>query len=371
MDAREMLPQRPDELRHHGGNLGAARLRFPNAPLPWIDLSTGINPVAYPVGAVSPDAWTRLPDPSVQAALEAAARIAYGAGAESAVVAAPGTQALLQWLPRVVPARRVGILGFTYGEHAKCWRDAGAEVTTVDTAAELTKFDVGVVVNPNNPDGRFVPPDLLMAMVDSLSKQRGMLVVDEAFMDVLGPSGSLVPRLPRAGAVVLRSFGKTYGLAGLRLGFAVAPPRLAASLRAALGPWAVCGPAVEIGRRALLDPAWLPEVTPRLRDAADRLDRWLQSAGFTVVGGTPLFRLASHPEAGRWFEHLAQAGILTRPFDARPDWLRFGLPGGRAEWKRLGAALGSRCMVSSWPDLTRSSVEVRAAIDGRVKPGDE
>jgi cobalamin biosynthetic protein CobC len=161
MDAREMLPRRSDDLRHHGGNIGAARLRYPDAPLPWIDLSTGINPIAYPVGTVSPDAWTKLPDPSAQAGLEAAARIAYAARAESEVVAAPGTQALLQWLPRVVPARRVGILGFTYGEHEKCWRDAGAEVTRVDTVPELTTFDVAVVVNPNNPDGRFAPPDVL------------------------------------------------------------------------------------------------------------------------------------------------------------------------------------------------------------------
>jgi cobalamin biosynthetic protein CobC len=342
MDAREMLPQRPDELRHHGGNIGAARLRFPNAPLPWIDLSTGINPVAYPVGDVAPDAWTRLPDPAAQEALEAAARTAYDAGAESTVVAAPGTQALLQWLPRVVPAQRVGILGFTYGEHEKCWRDAGADVVTVDTAAELASFDVGVVVNPNNPDGRLVPPEVLLTTAQSMLSSNGMLIVAEAFMDTLGLGDSLAPRLPHAGAVVLRSFGKTYGLAGLRLGFAVAPPRLAASLRAALGPWAVCGPAVAIGQRALLDTVWLRKATLRLRADADRLDGLLRSRGFTVVGGTPLFRLASHAEAGKWFGHLAQAGILTRPFGGRPDWLRFGLPGGRAEWERLEAALESR-----------------------------
>jgi len=184
---------------------------------------------------------------------------------------------------------------------------------------------------------------------DSLAKRDGTLIVDEAFMDVLGPGDSLVPRLPHAGTVVLRSFGKTYGLAGLRLGFAVAPPRLAASLRAALGPWAVCGPAVEIGRRALLDTTWLRDMTPMLRDAADRLDGLLRSAGFTAAGGTPLFRLASHPAAGRWFEHLAQAGILTRAFEAKPDWLRFGMPGGGAEWERLGRVLHSRCVVASWP----------------------
>ena len=341
MDEAETLPECPDELRHHGGNINAARLRFPGAKLPWIDLSTCINPIPYPVGAVSPDAWTRLPEPSAQAALEAAARAAYGADAETEVIAAPGTQALLQWLPRVVPARSVGILGFTYGEHEKCWRDAGVAVTTVDTPGELTAFDIGVVVNPNNPDGRIVPPDILAAAAKLLAKRHGLLIVDEAFMDVLDPRHSLVPGLPRSGVVVLRSFGKMYGLAGLRLGFALTSPDLAISLRAALGPWSVGGPAIEIGHRALSDGLWLDKATSRLQNDAARLDGLLREAGFTIAGGTPLFRCAAHPEAASWFRRLAQSGILTRPFNAKPDWLRFGIPGAPTEWERLEATLRS------------------------------
>ena len=338
MNAPVTLSKRPDELRHHGGNINAARLRFPEAPEPWIDLSTGINPYPWPVAAIPAEAWTRLPDP---AAVEAAARIAYGAGPRTEVVAAPGTQALLQWLPRVVAARRVGILGFTYGEHEQCWRTAGADVTTVDTPEELTGFDVGVVVNPNNPDGRIVPPDVLAPIADRLARRGRSLIVDEAFMDLLGPSHSLVPLMPRDGTIVLRSFGKMYGLAGLRLGFALTSPGVAASLRAALGPWAVSGPAIEIGRLALADTRWLSESVRRLGSAADRLDRLLRCAGFTIAGGTRLFRMAEHAAAAAWFERLAQAGILTRPFLARPHWLRFGLPGAPLEWERLEAALRS------------------------------
>jgi cobalamin biosynthesis protein CobC len=341
MDEAETLPECPDELRHHGGNINAARSRFPNATLPWIDLSTGINPIPYPVGAVSPDAWTRLPEPSAQAALEAVARAAYGADAATAVIAAPGTQALLQWLPRVVRARSAGILDFTYGEHEKSWRDAGVEVTTVDTLGELAAFDVGAVVNPNNPDGRIMPPDVLAATAGSLAKRDGLLIVDEAFMDVLGPGHSLVPCLPRSGAIVLRSFGKSYGLAGLRLGFAMTSPDLAASLRAALGPWSVSGPAIEIGIRALSDALWLNETTSRLRNDTARLDGLLGEAGFTITGGTPLFRCAAHPQAAAWFGHLARSGILTRPFHTKPNWLRFGIPGAPVEWERLAAALRS------------------------------
>ncbi len=326
-------------LRHHGGNINAARRQYPNAPSPWIDLSTGVNPIPYPIGTIAPQAWNRLPDASDLVVLEQAAGAAYGAAPPTAIVASPGTQALLQWLPRVVPARRVGILGYTYGEHEKCWRAAGAEVTIVDAVAELTRFDVGVVVNPNNPDGRLVPAERLATTAESLAQAGGLLIVDEAFVDVLERRDGLVPLLPRAGAVVLRSFGKVYGLAGLRLGFAAASPEIAAVLRAAMGPWAVSGPAIEIGRQALMDTAWLESTLSWLGSAADQLDGLLLGAGFTIVGGTKLFRLASHHAASIWFERLAQCGILTRPFNGKPNWLRFGLPGTQTEWQRLEAAL--------------------------------
>lgn len=333
------MPGGGREPGYHGGNIDAARRLFPRAPEPWIDLSTGINPEPYPAGAIPLSAWTRLPQPSELAALESAARAAYGAKPPTGIVAAPGTQALIQWLPRIFPAHRVGVLGFTYQEHETSWRTAGAEVVAVAALAELAAFDVAVVVNPNNPDGRLLAPADLAGIAGMLARHGGRLIVDEAFMDLMGRQSSLVPDLPKAGTVVLRSFGKTYGLAGLRLGFAVASPEDCDRLREAMGPWAVSGPAIEVGRRALMDRSWLAGTVERLRDEANRLDRLLQAAGFDIVGGTPLFRLARHDGAAAWFERLCQAGVLTRPFRAEPSWLRFGLPHGQAEWDRLQAVL--------------------------------
>ncbi len=286
-----------------------------------------------------PEVWQRLPEQADLAALEQAARVAYGAGRE--VVAAPGTQALLQWLPRLVPARRVGILGFTYAEHETCWRAAGAGVEVVEALDDLAAFDVAVVVNPNNPDGRLVGREPLAALAGQMAAREGLLIVDEAFMDVMPAAFSLVRVLPASGALVLRSFGKVYGLAGVRLGFAVAPLCLADRLRAAMGPWAVSGPAIALGRRALADTAWLAATMERLGREADRLDGLLLDAGFRLVGGTRLFRLAEHPDAARWFERLARAGVLVRPFGARPAWLRFGIPGDEHSWGRVGAVLRS------------------------------
>jgi cobalamin biosynthetic protein CobC len=337
MDTRTTIPDDGEALRYHGGNINAARRLFPDAPEPWIDLSTGINATPYPVGTVAASMWTRLPELSEIAELEQAAHVAYGAGPSAGIVAAPGTQALIQWLPRLFPARRVGVLGFTYTEHEKCWRQAGADVTAVKSASELVNFDTGIVVNPNNPDGRTVPADDLVWIARALAQLGGQLIVDEAFMDV--HHGSLVPHLPVCGAVVLRSFGKVYGLAGLRLGFAVSSPEVCARLRSAFGPWAVSGPAIEIGRRAFMDSRWLAATVQRLGDGACRLDGLLQAAGIEVVGGTNLFRLARHKDAAGLFSRLCLAGILTRPFQAQPDWLRFGIPGGPAEWERLDTAL--------------------------------
>ncbi len=314
---------------------------FPEAPEPWIDLSTGINAVPYPVDVIAPDAWTRLPDAAALDAVESVARAAYGAPQSVGVVAAAGTQSLIQWLPRIFPARRVGVLGFTYREHETSWRTSGADVVTVRSLADLAAFDVGLVVNPNNPDGRKLAPEDMAETAGALARRGGRLIIDEAFMDLLGRQESLIPHLPAPGVLVLRSLGKAYGLAGVRLGFAVASVDDCARVRAALGPWAVSGPAIEIGRRALADDTWLAATALRLREEASRLDRLLQSADLEIAGATPLFRLVQMNQAPALFSRLCRAGILTRPFLDRPNWLRFGIPHATAEWMRLEAVLRS------------------------------
>ena len=312
----------------HGGDLGDIRRRHPDAPQPWIDLSTGINPLPYPVIDLPADAWSRLPSHEAEQTLLAAAAQRYRCQ-PSQVIAAPGTQALIQTLPRLVARARVAIVGPTYAEHELNWRRHGHDVAVV---ADLEAADVVVVVNPDNPTGRLLPPQGLRAITARL------LIVDEAFIDLMPNEASLAGELPD-NAIVLRSFGKTYGLAGLRLGFAIAPAPLAVRLRDELGPWAVSGPALSIGATALTDDTWLQAAAARLTGDARKLDALLVSAGFTVLGGTPLFRLASHPEAQEKVEDLARRGIHVRAFADRPTCVRFGLPRGDEEFRRLSAAL--------------------------------
>jgi cobalamin biosynthesis protein CobC len=318
----------------HGGDMGESQRRFPDAPRPWIDLSTGINAVPYPVTPLPADTWSRLPTQGDEQALLAAAAARYRIPDVATIATAPGTQALIQLLPRLLPKSRVAVLGPTYEEHEVCWERQGHAVTVVSTLEEAEHADVAVVVNPNNPTGRLLPPEALRALAASVS----FLVVDEAFIDLLPLEASLARDVP-ARTIVLRSFGKTYGLAGLRLGFAIAGPSLIDRIRDELGPWAVSGPALEIGRMALSDDRWLAATTTRLTANQQRLDEILVAAGFKVVGGTSLFRLAHHPEAQAMVANLGRHGIHVRSFSREPQWIRFGMPAGTEAFARLAAAL--------------------------------
>ncbi len=320
----------PSSLSGHGGRLAAARARFPDAPAPWLDLSTGINPRPYPVPPQAFENWGRLPDPADLAGLEAVAAQAFGVDDPARVVAVPGSETAIRLLPKILPRGRVSLPVPTYSSHPLAWRRVGSEVV-----ADPDEADLCVVVNPNNPDGRSLAPEAVLAL-----GQRGA-VVDEAFVEC-EPSLSVAPF---AGApdherlIVLRSFGKFYGLAGLRLGFVIARPALARRLRETLGEWPLSAPALAAGLAAYPDTAWANATRACLADDAARLDALLARAGFEVVGGTSLFRLARAADATVRFETLARAGILTRPFDHDPSLLRFGLPGFDADWARLAAAL--------------------------------
>jgi cobalamin biosynthesis protein CobC len=325
----------------HGGRLAQARRLHPDAPAPFIDLSTGINPVAYPVPAFTAEDLARLPEPEAAEVLQQVAASAYGVSDPAMVVAVPGTQILISLLPRLRKLRRVAVLGPTYAEHAACWAAVGAEVREVADFAALAQGDGAVLCNPNNPDGRRIAPDSLVELAGTLAAKGGMLVVDEAFADLEGPGLSVAGALPHPGLVVLRSFGKTYGLAGLRLGFALASAGLAETIRTALGSWAISGPAIAAARAALPDQAWRQQAAVRLRRDAGRLDARLARAGLALVGGTLLFRLYETQDAAQLYARLCRHGILVRPFAAHPRWLRFGLPASEAEWVRLDQVLAS------------------------------
>jgi cobalamin biosynthetic protein CobC len=322
----------------HGGALTAARELFPNAPEPFLDLSTGINPHPYPSPELPFEVFTRLPDPAAIKRLSAIAAHAYGAPSSAHVVPAPGTQILLTHVARLMPSGNAAVLGPTYAEHVRTAALVGHAVKEVGEIDDLKGAAIAVVVNPNNPDGRVVATDVLLGLATDLNTH-GLLVIDEAFGDVGSSGTSLADEVVRDNIIVLRSFGKFFGLAGLRLGFALAAPQIASRLSASLGPWAVSGPAIAIGEAALADEQWIETTRARLGAAARRLDGLLAEAKLDVIGGTSLFRLVRTPSAAALFHYLGRGGILVRHFTENPAWLRFGLPGAESDWQRLRCAL--------------------------------
>ena len=328
-----------DEPLFHGGDLGAARRLFPGAPEPFIDLSTGINPNPYRAPRLSAALLAHLPDlASVEALAQVAART-YGAPSATHVVPAPGTQILLPLVAGLARPGRAAILAPGYPEHGRAASLAGHTVGPINGIEEYSDATLVIVGNPNNPDGRVFSRGDLLALAKELRRRNGILVVDEAFMDVGPRDASLAADVACGNVVVLRSFGKFFGLAGLRLGFALAAPPLAARLRATLGPWAVSGPALAVGTQALADTIWIERTRRRLDQAAQRLDDILSGLALAVVGGTSLFRLVQTPAANALFQHLGHAGLWVRDFPDNPNWLRFGLPANERAWRRLKAAL--------------------------------
>jgi len=310
-----------DRQRDHGGSLDAAVAKFGGHRKDWIDLSTGINPLPYPVGPISQPAWTALPDATAQTTLTNAAREYWNVPNDMSVLAAPGASALIARLPGLWPVGRVDVPTPTYNEHAAAF---SAHNWIEDAEAPLVR----VLVHPNNPTGHWYHPADLSAP---------FTIIDESFADV-SPERSLIAQAANGNCIVLKSFGKFWGLAGMRLGFAIGPSDLIARLAEMLGPWPVSGPALEIGAVALQDFDWTNQTRKRLNTDAARLDALMMGAGAAVEGGTSLFRLYGVDDAKEWQVRLAKHRIWTRIFPYSKTFIRLGLPA-PADWPRLEDAL--------------------------------
>lgn len=317
-------------LPRHGGDLAFATRTYGEPDGGWLDLSTGISPAPYPVpaGLIASGIFHRLPDRAALARLEAVARAAYGVPALASLAAVPGSEIAIHLLPRLAsPGARAFILSPTYSGHTAAW-PAATPVTTLDAIPDGA---IAILANPNNPDGRIFAPEVLSA----LARRVTWLIVDEAFADV-APEASLIPTLPQ-NALVLRSVGKFYGLAGVRLGFVAGGRDDIAKVATALGDWAVSGPAIAVGAAALADTDWRETTRARLREEAAALRNLLAAHDLPIAGGTDLFVLVAADDGHVLHRALARRGVWTRAFADHRPWLRFGLPG--AGFARLERAL--------------------------------
>ncbi|MEH6565332.1 MAG: threonine-phosphate decarboxylase CobD [Halopseudomonas sp.] len=323
-------------MLEHGGRLQRAARDFGIPLAQWLDISTGLAPYHWPLPPLPAGIWSRLPEPEDGLCDMAAAHY----NAPSALPVA-GSQAAIQALPLLRSRCRVGILEPTYAEHRRAWQRAGHEVVSVrvsELEQQLEQLDVLVVVNPNNPTGAVVAPPLLLDWHQRLTSRGGWLVVDEAFADAT-PDISLSSFSHLPGLIILRSFGKFFGLAGVRLGFVLAEEALLGRLEQQLGPWAVSGPARAVGMAVLADQGTQQLWRSRLQMDSRRLQALLERSGLPGDGSCLFqWRALAADQARRLYLSLAMRGVLIRLF---PDiaGVRFGLPGSDAQWKRLESAL--------------------------------
>ena len=256
--------------------------------------------------------------------MHSAARAAWGVPGDADILAAPGASALIARLPGLAARGAVHIPGPTYNEHAAAFASQGWDLHADPPEA----ISARVIVHPNNPTGRWYTETDLDAP---------LTVIDESFADV-APDRSLVRHAGRSGTLVLKSFVKFWGLAGLSLGFAIGQVEMIARFRERLGPWPVSGPALRIGATALADEEWARNTRVRLNEDAARLDALMHQRGAACIGGTSLFRLYEVTDAADWQSRLARQHIWSRVFPYSRSWLRLGLPAS-LNWTRLEEAI--------------------------------
>lgn len=331
----------------HGGDLGDVISRFGFAPSEILDLSTGIAPRSWPVppSLLNPADWQNLPQKADEEALKESARVALNLADNAHIALAPGSQILINLVAQLRPAHTVMIPDPAYAEHASAWRQAGHDIIRYP-AGNLTEAATRregcslVAVQPGNPLGEVLAPADLAGFAERLHDQGGLVIVDEAFADLM-PAVSLTPMAGMPGLIVLRSFGKFYGLAGLRLGLALGHEDDMQKLENLMGPWAVSTPALRIGAAALADQAFQDAQRHWLQAEHDKLVALLQRHQIKPVGGTSLYVLAEVENARALQDHLAAAAIWTRVFERNDRWIRFGLPGDDQGFDRLDQALAS------------------------------
>lgn len=330
---------------HHGGRLNEASKRWGTPIDQWLDLSTGINPLGWPVPEVPVSVWQRLPDPDD--GLTDLLRAWVGALDGAACVPVSGSQSAIMALPGLRKPGNVGVPVPGYQEHGHWWQRLGHRVRGLpleqilgDDDSWLDDLDVLVCINPNNPTGDLIPAERLLSWHQKLGRRGGWLIVDEAFIE--GSDGDSMARFAgQPGLIVMRSLGKFFGLAGLRAGAVITSPAIADLLDDALGPWHLNGPARYLMAKALADRRWQAQTRLRLARDSQRLHHLLLQAGLPTSTGTLLFRYLpqlSLKQVHALADGLASRGILVRVFD-QPPALRFGLPGTESDWRKFERAL--------------------------------
>ncbi|MEP2979564.1 MAG: threonine-phosphate decarboxylase CobD [Lentilitoribacter sp.] len=319
----------------HGGNLERAIQTYGGSRSDWIDISTGISPFIAPIPDLDLSSWHRLPERAVVSELAEIAK-KYYASKQNCLVTS-GSQFLINHLPDLLQGD-VGIVGPTYGEYAGAFARNNRSYTALSSIDDIGDVRSLVLANPNNPDGRLYSQDELCVLAKVLKQRDGYLVVDEAFCDVCEKASMLMTD-PIENLIVLKSFGKFFGLAGARIGFVFAHNEVLSRIKYLQGPWSVSGPSISVARHVLTRDGIHCELLKKISSRHGQFIQMLGRTGLKIAGGTKLFTLIEHESAANLHEHLLVEKILTRKFDYNASWLRLGLTCNEEEDLRLQQAI--------------------------------
>ena len=310
-------------MAEHGGNSDEAAKAYGMTPEQMYDLSTGISPIAYDMVLPSSSHYQKLPMTSALDDLYKAARGAYQVPTHAAICCGAGSQSLLGMLPNVMAGSEiVWCREPTYNEHRYRWEKAGHQVDGGDSCPDDAK--IIILGQPNNPDGRLWKHDEIAHYHAMMAERNGLLIIDEAFVDAM-PEHSYMPHAGDDNLVILRSVGKFYGLAGIRVGFAIGGKEIIAKLADDIGPWPISQPAIDIALTALSDHEWQISHSKRLYELSSKLVEILAGAGFTIVAQQPLFVTIQDESIYEFHDHLARHGFWTRIYQNYPSMMRLGL----------------------------------------------
>lgn len=318
----------------HGGNLDEAIKHYGGTADQWLDLSTGINRHYYHM-PIDIESLRHFPTQSEVHALQLAAKNRYQS--QTLPIVLNGVQSAIQSLPYLLPKSDVRYLWPSYNEYVKNFENSPHQFSTHQSLKDLEGADCAIIVNPNNPTAAQFAPDILL----NLAQKIGFLIIDESFID--GENlPSLAPLIDEnANILILRSFGKYYGLAGLRLGFAMGNLAICQKLKSALGPWPISALAYQIGIHALNDEEWHQKNSETLTFNRQKCDKILQSFGLKILGKTQLFTLIENDNPHELQKTLAMHKIWTRVFSYDSSFLRLGMPSSAADWAQFEGALAA------------------------------
>ena len=269
------------------------------------------------------------------------------------VVVTNGADDALERTVRAVagPGRRAVLTTPTYGMIRRFSVLSGAEVIDVpwwggdwpvDEVVRRAGNETALVavVSPSNPTGAVVSREAFTELLERLPSS--LILLDQAYVDFTDPENDLAPvALSYPNAVVVRTFSKAWGAAGLRVGCAVGDPRVVDWLHRVGLPFPVATPSIEAVLAAVSDGPD-GERLARVREQRSELAELLGSFGVEALRSEASFVFARFGDAELVWRGLGALGISVRAFPSRPDlegWLRITLPGDEENWRRLERGL--------------------------------